>query len=91
MGGGFAFTRGAIAIVDEDGYFFIVDRNKDLIIRGGYDVYPRELKEVLCSHPAVRAAAVIGVPPRVARGRTSAPRWCSGKARTPRRTSSGTT
>ena len=48
--------------VDEDGYFFIVDRKKDLIIRGGYNVYPREIEEVLYEHPAVREAAVVGVP-----------------------------
>jgi long-chain acyl-CoA synthetase len=48
--------------VDEDGYFFIVDRKKDLIIRGGYNVYPREIEEVLYEHPAVAEAAVIGLP-----------------------------
>ena len=48
--------------VDEDGYFFIVDRKKDMIIRGGYNVYPREIEEVLYEHPAVSEAAVIGVP-----------------------------
>jgi long-chain acyl-CoA synthetase len=48
--------------MDEDGYFFIVDRKKDMIIRGGYNVYPREIEEVLYSHPAVREAAVVGVP-----------------------------
>jgi long-chain acyl-CoA synthetase len=48
--------------VDEDGYFFIVDRKKDLIIRGGYNVYPREIEEVLYEHPAVQEAAVVGVP-----------------------------
>jgi len=48
--------------VDEDGYFYIVDRMKDMIIRGGYNVYPREVEEVLYEHPAVREAAVIGVP-----------------------------
>jgi long-chain acyl-CoA synthetase len=42
--------------VDEDGYFFIVDRKKDMIIRGGYNVYPREIEEVLYEHPAVREA-----------------------------------
>ena len=42
-----------MAKVDEDGYFFIVDRKKDLIIRGGYNVYPREIEEVLYEHPAV--------------------------------------
>jgi long-chain acyl-CoA synthetase len=53
---------GDMANVDEDGYFFIVDRKKDMIIRGGYNVYPREIEEVLYEHPAVREAAVLGVP-----------------------------
>ena len=48
--------------MDEDGYFFIVDRKKELIIRGGYNVYPREVEEVLYEHPAVQEAAVVGVP-----------------------------
>ncbi len=56
------FHSGDMARVDEDGYFFIVDRKKDLIIRGGYNVYPREVEEVLYEHPAVREAAVIGIP-----------------------------
>jgi long-chain acyl-CoA synthetase len=56
------FYTGDIARVDEDGYFFIVDRKKDLIIRGGYNVYPREVEEVLYEHPAVREAAVVGIP-----------------------------
>jgi long-chain acyl-CoA synthetase len=56
------FATGDMAKVDEDGYFFIVDRKKDLIIRGGYNVYPREVEEVLYEHPAVREAAVVGVP-----------------------------
>jgi len=60
MRGGW-FHTGDIATMDDDGYFFIVDRKKDLIIRGGYNVYPRELEEVLYAHPAVREAAVIGV------------------------------
>jgi long-chain acyl-CoA synthetase len=47
---------------DEDGYYFIVDRKKELIIRGGYNVYPREIEEVLYEHPAVMEAAVIAVP-----------------------------
>jgi long-chain acyl-CoA synthetase len=51
-----------MARVDEDGYFFIVDRKKELIIRGGYNVYPREIEEVLYEHPAVLEAAVVGVP-----------------------------
>ncbi len=53
---------GDMGYVDEDGYFFIVDRKKDMIIRGGYNVYPREIEEVLYEHPAVREAAVLGVP-----------------------------
>jgi long-chain acyl-CoA synthetase len=53
---------GDLARQDEDGYFFIVDRKKDLIIRGGYNVYPREVEEVLYEHPAVAEAAVVGVP-----------------------------
>jgi long-chain acyl-CoA synthetase len=56
------FHTGDMAKVDEDGYFFIVDRKKDMIIRGGYNVYPREIEEVLYEHPAVREAAVVGVP-----------------------------
>jgi long-chain acyl-CoA synthetase len=56
------FHTGDMAKVDDDGYFFIVDRKKDMIIRGGYNVYPREVEEVLYEHPAVREAAVIGVP-----------------------------
>jgi long-chain acyl-CoA synthetase len=55
------FHTGDLAQVDEDGYFFIVDRKKDMIIRGGYNVYPREIEEVLYEHPAVREAAVVGV------------------------------
>ena len=55
------FHTGDMATIDEDGYFFIVDRKKDLIIRGGYNVYPREIEEVLYEHPAVREAAVVGV------------------------------
>src|SRR3954447_8252784 len=60
MRGGW-FHSGDMATVDEDGYFFIVDRKKNMIIRGGYNVYPREIKEVLYEHPAVSEAAVIGV------------------------------
>ena len=55
------FRTGDMATVDEDGYFFIVDRKKDMIIRGGYNVYPREIEEVLYEHPAVSEAAVVGV------------------------------
>jgi len=56
------FRTGDIGRVDDDGYYYIVDRKKDLIIRGGYNVYPREVEEVLYEHPAVREAAVIGLP-----------------------------
>jgi len=56
------FRTGDLARVDSGGYFFIVDRKKDLIIRGGYNVYPREIEEVLYEHPAVGEAAVIGIP-----------------------------
>ncbi|MBU3863728.1 AMP-binding protein, partial [Streptomyces sp. 4503] len=59
------FHSGDLARVDEDGYYFIVDRKKDLIIRGGYNVYPREIEEVLYEHPAVAEAAVVGVPHEV--------------------------
>jgi long-chain acyl-CoA synthetase len=59
--GGWLHT-GDMARVDEDGYFFIVDRKKDMIIRGGFNVYPREVEEVLYEHPAVKEAAVIGTP-----------------------------
>ncbi len=56
------FLSGDMATVDEDGYFTIVDRKKDLIIRGGYNVYPREVEEVLYGHDAVAEVAVIGLP-----------------------------
>ncbi|MEW6665056.1 MAG: long-chain fatty acid--CoA ligase [Thermodesulfobacteriota bacterium] len=59
--GGWLHT-GDLARRDEDGYIYIVDRKKDLIIRGGYNVYPREVEEVLYAHPAVSEAAVLGVP-----------------------------
>ncbi|WP_088007336.1 long-chain-fatty-acid--CoA ligase [Indiicoccus explosivorum] len=57
---GWLFT-GDIATMDEDGYVFIVDRKKDLIISSGYNVYPRDIEEVLYEHPAVQEAVVIGV------------------------------
>jgi long-chain acyl-CoA synthetase len=56
------FHTGDLAYADDEGYLFIVDRKKDLIIRGGYNVYPREIEEVLFAHPAVAEAAVIGKP-----------------------------
>ncbi len=56
------FATGDVGMVDSDGYYRIVDRKKDMIIRGGYNVYPREIEEVLYGHPAIGEAAVIGVP-----------------------------
>ena len=56
------FRTGDLARRDEDGYYYIVDRSKDMIIRGGYNVYPREIEEVLMTHPDVSLAAVVGVP-----------------------------
>ncbi len=57
---GWLYT-GDIATMDEDGYFYLVDRKKDMIITGGFNVYPREVEDVLYEHPAVREACVIGV------------------------------
>ena len=56
------FHTGDLGYLDDDGFLFIVDRKKELIIRGGYNVYPREVEEALYSHPAVAEAAVVGVP-----------------------------
>lgn len=56
------FHTGDIGIIDEEGYLAIVDRKKDMILRGGYNVYPRELEEVIMTHPAVSLCAVVGVP-----------------------------
>ncbi|MFS8570075.1 MAG: long-chain fatty acid--CoA ligase [Thermaerobacter sp.] len=58
---GWLYT-GDVARMDEDGYFYIVDRLKEIIIAGGFNIYPREVEEVLYEHPAVKEAAVIGVP-----------------------------
>jgi long-chain acyl-CoA synthetase len=55
-------ATGDLGYVDEDGYLFLVDRKKDLILRGGYSVYPREVEEALYEHPDVLEAAVVGVP-----------------------------
>jgi long-chain acyl-CoA synthetase len=56
------FATGDIGTRDADGFYYIVDRTKDMIIRGGYNVYPREIEEVLYGHPAIVEVAVIGVP-----------------------------
>jgi long-chain acyl-CoA synthetase len=61
MAGGW-FHTGDLGYVDGDGFLFVVDRKKELIIRGGYNVYPREVEDVLYTHPAVAQAAVLGVP-----------------------------
>ena len=53
---------GDIAIKDEDGFYYIVDRTKDMIIRGGLNVYPREIEELMIQHEAVSLVAVIGIP-----------------------------
>ncbi len=58
---GWLYT-GDIGYMDEDGYFYIVDRKKDMIITGGFNVYPREVEDVLYSHPAIKEASVIGAP-----------------------------
>ena len=56
------FRSGDLGRKDEDGWYYIVDRSKDMIIRGGFNVYPREIEEVLLTHEAVSLAAVVGVP-----------------------------
>ena len=53
---------GDLGTMDEDGFFTIMDRMKDVIIAGGFNVYPREVEEVLFEHPAIKEAAVLGVP-----------------------------
>lgn len=54
------FHTGDLGKMDEDGYFYVVDRKKDLIIRGGYNVYPREIEEMLITHPKISLVAVVG-------------------------------
>ena len=61
MKGGWYHT-GDLGKIDSDGYIFIVDRKKDMLLVGGFNVYPREVEEVLYQHPAIQAAAVIGMP-----------------------------
>jgi long-chain acyl-CoA synthetase len=55
-------STGDVGRLDGDGYLYLVDRKKELVIRGGYNVYPREVEEVLYAHPDVLEAAVVGVP-----------------------------
>jgi long-chain acyl-CoA synthetase len=55
-------ATGDIATMDEDGYLFIVDRKKDMIVVSGFNVYPNEVEEVIASHPGVKEVAVIGLP-----------------------------
>jgi long-chain acyl-CoA synthetase len=64
MRGGWLHT-GDMGYVDDEGYLFIVDRKKDLIIRGGFNVFPRDVEEVLLEHPSVAQAAVVGRPDEV--------------------------
>jgi long-chain acyl-CoA synthetase len=56
------FLTGDIGIMDEQGWFYVVDRKKDMIVASGFKVWPREVEDVLYQHPAVREAVVIGVP-----------------------------
>ena len=56
------FHTGDVATMDEEGFIYIVDRLKDIIVRGEYNVYPREIEEILYEHPAVAECAVVGVP-----------------------------
>jgi long-chain acyl-CoA synthetase len=56
------FHTGDMGHMEEEGDFFVVDRKKDMIIRGGFNVYPREVEEVLYQHPAIAESAVLGVP-----------------------------
>lgn len=56
------FHTGDMARLDDDGYLYIVDRKKDLILRGGFNIYPRDLEELISRHPAVAEVAVVGVP-----------------------------
>jgi long-chain acyl-CoA synthetase len=53
---------GDLGYMDEDGYFYIVDRKKDMIIAGGFNIYPREVEEVLYEHPSIQEVVVVGVP-----------------------------
>ncbi len=65
-----------MAYKDEDGYLFIVDRKKEMIIRGGENIYPKELEGIICRHPDVAEVAVVGVPMR-STGKRLWPAWFS--------------
>jgi len=80
------FATGDIGILDARGYLKIVDRKKELIIRGGADVYPREIEEVLYQHPKVLEAAAVGIPTRGS-GSAFAPASYRGRERAYRSTS----
>jgi long-chain acyl-CoA synthetase len=83
LAGGWLHT-GDIGHLDEDGYLYVVDRKKDLIIRGGFNVYPRDVEDVLLAHPAVAMAAVIGRPdPRLGEEVVAFVSLCPGAAATP--------
>jgi long-chain acyl-CoA synthetase len=56
------FLTGDVAIMDRDGWFYIVDRKKDMIVTSGFKVWPREVEDTLYQHPAIREAAVVGTP-----------------------------
>ncbi len=56
------FHTGDVGTMDDEGYFYVVDRTKEMIIRGGFNVYPREIEEVLATHPGISLSAVIGIP-----------------------------
>ena len=78
---GWIYT-GDIARMDDDGFFYIVDRKKEMILSGGFNVYPRDVEEVLYLHPKVREAAVIGIPDAF-QGSESRPSWCHMSGRSP--------
>src|SRR5260370_16211957 len=70
-GGGW-LRSGGLGYLDDDGFLYLVGRKKDLIVRGGHNVYPTDIESVILEHPAVREAAGFGAPPEPGRGKTSA-------------------